>query len=102
MGNDAPTQKSNYANDYDEKSPLEVDKSNFQDPYKNSFTVKHYPFSGPNDYESEYKESTSGPLAPQNIKPAGVSGKRDGKGDYQSNIDLGHGEGPGISEHADK
>lgn len=103
LGEDAPNFKSDYAKEFTEKTPYDTDTSGFQDPYKNSFNVRHHPYNEHGAYVSEYKDSTAGDLKPEGHNPAGVSGKRDGKGDQTSTINFGDGqEGPGISETHDK
>jgi hypothetical protein len=100
LGSDAPTLKSDYAQKFTEKKPLDADKSGFQDPYKNSFSVRHHPYNQHGAYVSEYKDSTNGELTPEEKAAAGLNGNKDGKGTLQSTINLGDEDlGPGISEN---
>lgn len=103
LGNDAPTLKSDYIENYTEKQPPVHSLENFQNPRKNNFSIKHHPFSGDNHYVSEYNDATGIDLRPNNIIPAGVNGSKDGLADFKSNINLGDGNfGPMISEQHEK
>jgi len=77
-----------------------VDKSGFQDPYKNSFNVRHHPYNEHGAYLSEYKDATNGDLNPEDINPAGIKAKDDDKEKEEINLgdDFSH---PKISEQHD-
>jgi len=103
LGTDGPTLKSNYLDDYTEKKAAPNDKENFQNPYKDNFSIRHHPFGDGTHYVSEYKDATGIDLRPTNVIPAGTNGSKDGLADFKSNIKLGDGDwGPMISEQHEK
>jgi hypothetical protein len=77
-------------------------KQNFQDPYKNNFSIVHN--SGPlhNPYKSEYKDSIGELMTPANLKNVPPAGKEEEKGNFGSTILLGTDAPHNVSEHHDQ
>lgn len=103
LGTCPPTLKSECAEQFVQKEPDIVDKSKFQDPFKNSLTVRHHPYNEHNPYVSEYKDQVNRDLTPVETAPAGVNENKDTKGLYDSVIKFGDGKWTtNISEAHDK
>lgn len=104
LGNDNPNYQTEHTQHFDGRKAKPIDKSGFQDPYKDNFSIKHKSGQSANPYTSEYKEEIGDGQDPNKTKNIGAAGYGDNKPDNQISSVL-FGTDPtktGTTEHNDQ